>query len=319
MRQRLLKRPAVASAFEATLAAVGPTLDRVGTQIMIADLELTLRWVNRSGLAVLTTLEPALIEAYGIPLADFIGKQIDVFHTDTQRVADVLAQRGFTLPHRAEFPFGPVVLQTTTDHFVDRDGAPVGYMVTFENVSELVGQKDRAATFRRRPEDAASAISGLNDAIAEITTSATATSQVARDAQSETSSIAADIVALDESQHRIDDAVRAIEGVAGQTKLLALNASIEAARAGAAGRGFAVVAGEVQSLASHTSKVTGEIDGHLTTNRASIRELRDDLARTQERMDEIADAQTTIAGAVAEQQAACADLAASVQAAAELA
>ncbi len=122
---------------------------------------------------------------------------------------------------------------------------------------------------------------------------------------------------LSKAAARIGDVVELINTIAEQTNLLALNATIEAARAGEAGRGFAVVASEVKALAEQTAKATGEIGQQITGIQAATQESVGAIKEISDTIEKLSEISSTIAAAVEQQGAATQEISRNVQQAAQ--
>jgi methyl-accepting chemotaxis protein len=123
--------------------------------------------------------------------------------------------------------------------------------------------------------------------------------------------------ALADGAKQIEHVAELISSIAEQTNLLALNATIEAARAGEAGRGFAVVASEVKSLASQTAEATKEIGTRIAQIQGATKEAVEAIDGITATIEEVSTIATSIGSAIEEQGAATAEIARSVSQTAE--
>lgn len=188
---------------------------------------------------------------------------------------------------------------------------------TAERSSE---RTDEVADDMRQANSGATAAAAASDefamSIGEISRQASSSSELARVANDATHQADTTISELSASAEQVGEIVELIQSIAQRTNLLALNASIEAARGGEAGRGFAVVASEVKELAMQTSRATEQVAEQIQamqdTTGASVGALRSIAAQ----VSELESTSISIASAVDQQSVAGQDLAHSIDLAA---
>ncbi|MEP3427390.1 MAG: HAMP domain-containing methyl-accepting chemotaxis protein [Roseibium sp.] len=187
-----------------------------------------------------------------------------------------------------------------------------------ENSAEQAGDTSRVSEDATMSvENVAGAAEELSASIAEIGEQVRRSSDIVTSATDAVQQTNGKVQGLAEAATKIGEVVSLIQAIAEQTNLLALNATIEAARAGEAGKGFAVVASEVKELATQTSKATEEISSQIQTIQNSTSDAVEAIGEISETMEEVNGYTQGISTAVTQQGAATNEISGNVQRAAQ--
>ncbi|MFL5040011.1 MAG: methyl-accepting chemotaxis protein [Xanthobacteraceae bacterium] len=305
------------------LAVVAVALAVVGTVIIRRAVARPLTEITRVTEAVAGGTSTVSIP-YG-ERHDEIGalaRSIAVFQETMQRNVElnrVVSEEGMARGRRQEEVAAEIArfgndIETTVTDLVTSAERMLGASANLADAADGASNRTAGAAMASgeasaNVRDIASAAEELAASVEEINRQVAQSSTIAGNAVGEAERTNVEIKALDDAAKRIGDVVKLITAIAEQTNLLALNATIEAARAGEAGRGFAVVASEVKALAGQTAKATDEISTHISgMQEATVRSV-DAIAGIQRTIREVGEITETIAAAVTEQGAATQEIA----------
>ncbi|MEM6832866.1 MAG: nitrate- and nitrite sensing domain-containing protein [Pseudomonadota bacterium] len=183
-----------------------------------------------------------------------------------------------------------------------------------QNVTGQIGEATTATTSAAQSSQSiAAAAEEMAVSLADVTEQVNATQALIEKTSNEAETITGSLGGLTDAANRISEVVTIISEIAEQTNLLALNATIEAARAGEAGKGFAVVASEVKMLANQTSRSLEDIRSGVSGMQGEVQNAVSGVESVAGMISELNERSVTVSSSVAQQSDVTREIAQSIQ------